>query len=206
MKPFVESGLIELIPFYFKTRSYIDGVQIPAYHDCIYKHKQEVEWLGILDTDEFFMLAPTSPHFLLTDFLKTVENYTDVCFPTAFFAYQGGNVSIYMENCKNPSFINDWLLMADENKKREPKSIYRADSIEYINVHVALGFYGEMLRVEMKDAFLGHFRYPYKNYTIEGLNTGIYQRKEYYRIIYGTNILENLHQLGFTDYKVNCIS
>ena len=205
LKPFVDSGLIELIPFYFKTRSYIDGIQVVAYNDCLYKHKDYVKWLGILDTDEFFMLAPTSPFKLLTDYLKSLENYSQIAFPTAFFVYQNGNVSFYMEKCKFPSFINDWLLMADERENRPPKSIYRAGNITYADVHGARGFDGSIRWLPMEDALLGHYRYPYLPFTIEGIKNGTYTKNDYYKTVFGAKIIEKLHEIGFDKYKVNCV-
>ena len=120
-KPLVERGIIQLTPFYFKTRSYFDGIQTPAYCDCLYKHKDHVKWLGILDTDEYFMLTPSNHFKKLTDYLESLGIYSRIAFPTSHFVYDGGNVSFYMENCEYPSFINDWVLMADERKNRPPK-------------------------------------------------------------------------------------
>ena len=106
-KTLVEAGIIELVPFYFKTRGYVDGIQTPAYSDCFYKHKDQVKWLGILDTDEFFKLAPSTPFETLPDYLNSLEGYSRIAFHKAHFVYENGNVSNYIEKCPYPSFIND---------------------------------------------------------------------------------------------------
>ena len=204
-KSLVESRKIEFIPWYFKTRSYIDGIQTAAYNDCLYKLKDQVKWLGILDTDEYFMLTPSNPYKLLTDYLNSVETYSVVSFPTNCFAINPINATgHFMEKCIYPSFINQWLWMADENEKRPPKSIYRTDQVTYADIHGPRGFNGSTLLVNSKDAILGHYRYPYMPYTIDGVFDGTYQRNDYYKRVYGNRILKSLYEMGFNENKANC--
>lgn len=47
LRPFVKKGIVEYIFYPGKYR------QIPAYNDCVTKHKYDCEWLAVIDADEF---------------------------------------------------------------------------------------------------------------------------------------------------------
>ena len=106
-KPFAQKGLVDIIPYYFKTKDYKDGIQLGAYNDCLHKAKGRAKWLGILDVDEFFQIQPDSRFHSLVDLINSHEEYTSLSFQTFFYAYKG-DAKNYVENCEYPSFINDW--------------------------------------------------------------------------------------------------
>ena len=47
LAPYVKSGLVELIDFPGEKK------QIPAYNDCVARHKMDTQWLALIDLDEF---------------------------------------------------------------------------------------------------------------------------------------------------------
>ena len=196
-EPLVNSGLVDLVPFYFKTKSLIDGLQRCAYQDCLYKIKGRVKWLGFSDADEFFLLQPNSQFNSLVDFLNSQNNeWTSFAFRT-FMAGYGGEAKEFFARKNSTLFLNEWLLFKDEHKLREPKSIYKTDENEYVGVHWTPAHRDAMLHVPWQEALLGHYRYPYKNFTIKGIQSGSYVKNTNFKELYGQKVLEKLHSLGF---------
>lgn len=69
LAPYIESGLVEY--------TFLPGTkqQLPAYDDCMEKHRFDARWIAIIDLDEFIvpMKDKTIP-----DFLKRFENFAAV--------------------------------------------------------------------------------------------------------------------------------
>lgn len=71
LKPYVKSGLVELVDFPG------DKKQIPAYNDCVARHKMDTKWLAFIDLDEF--IIPDRCGNTIMDFLdKQPESVTQV--------------------------------------------------------------------------------------------------------------------------------
>ncbi len=47
LAPYIKSGIVEYTFFTGAEQ------QLPAYNDCFEKHKDDVEWLAVIDADEF---------------------------------------------------------------------------------------------------------------------------------------------------------
>lgn len=73
LKPYVESGLVELFewPFSYNKESQWTIIQCLSYMDCIYKIKDRDKWCAFLDSDEF--LFSPSNH----DIKTTLKEYED---------------------------------------------------------------------------------------------------------------------------------
>ncbi|MDL2243256.1 glycosyltransferase family 92 protein [Bacteroidales bacterium OttesenSCG-928-J19] len=66
LAPYIESGLVEYT--YFPGQKQ----QLPAYDDCLEKHRRDTRWLAIIDLDEFIVPVKDKS---IPDFLKRFENY-----------------------------------------------------------------------------------------------------------------------------------
>ena len=200
-EPFVKSGLVVLVPFDLNTKKYIDGIQLLAYQDCLYKAKGIVKWLAFSDADEFFLLKPSFRYHSLVDFLKSHQHYTSCTFRT-FMVGNEGNVSDFFsnKNIKNDTlFLNEWLLFKDEHKLRPPKTIYKTDENDYVGVHMSPIHKKSIFYVSWHNALLGHYRYPYKEFTIKGIQNGTYKQNNSFKSLYGKKILEKLRSFGFSN-------
>ena len=198
-QPFVEKNLIEIIPYFFKTKQFKDGIQMGAYNDCLYKAKDRAKWLGILDIDEFFQIQSGSHFHSLLELIKKYSNFTTLLFQTFFYAYQG-DAGKYVENCEYPSFINDWTLRKDESGNRPPKAIHLTRANEYVQVHGHVGN-KKVVNVSTFDAVLAHYRYPYKCHTLSGLHDGSYVEFLDFKNSFAAQVIENLGTFGF---DMNC--
>ncbi|MDR0330936.1 MAG: glycosyltransferase family 92 protein [Chitinispirillales bacterium] len=69
LAPYVESGLVEYV--------FWPGVkrQLPAYDDCMEKHRLDARWLAVIDIDEF--IVPIKDN-TIPAFLKRFENFSAV--------------------------------------------------------------------------------------------------------------------------------
>jgi len=69
LRPYVESGLVEYNFFPGKK------MQIPAYKDCVRRHRHDTEWLAIIDMDEF--IVPIK-HNSIPEYLKSMGKFDAV--------------------------------------------------------------------------------------------------------------------------------
>ena len=67
LSPYVKSGLVELIDFPGEKK------QIPAYNDCVARHKMDTQWLALIDLDEF--IVPDSGWDKVTDILDKLSKH-----------------------------------------------------------------------------------------------------------------------------------
>ena len=201
-QPFVESGIAEVIPYQFKTIGY-PAIQLAAYHECLFKAKGKVKWLGFLDADEFFQLQPTSQFSSIVDLCNSFDGSNTLRFSTVFYAYEG-NASKYIEQCSYPSFISDWLLNKLERQKRLPKSIHLTDETEHLTAHLSTTLSRKSMGVPVTDAVLAHYRYPYKQYTDEGLQDGSYKKNETFKVSFSKKIFQKLLDFSFPNLTGHC--
>ena len=81
LKPYIKSGLVDWTFFPGEK------MQLPAYNDCIARHKNETKWLAVIDLDEF--LVPVK-YDNTTDFLATIpENVAQIIIPWVIFGSNG---------------------------------------------------------------------------------------------------------------------
>lgn len=64
LQPYIKSGLVEYNWFPGQK------MQLPAYYDCVSRHKLDTKWLAIFDLDEY--IVPVK-HKTVKDFLETVK-------------------------------------------------------------------------------------------------------------------------------------
>lgn len=64
LKPYIKSGLVEYIWFPGEK------MQLPAYNDCLLKHKLDTRWLAVFDLDEYIV---PKKYKSIKDYLKTVS-------------------------------------------------------------------------------------------------------------------------------------
>ncbi len=66
---YIEQGLVEY--------TFFPGIkqQMPAYNDCVNKHREDVKWLAIIDADEFIVPVKTKT---ILETLKDFEQYPGV--------------------------------------------------------------------------------------------------------------------------------
>lgn len=69
LEPYIESGLVEYIPFPGYRR------QLAAYDDCLARHRYDCRWIAIIDIDEFIVPLKDKN---IPDFLKRFENFPAV--------------------------------------------------------------------------------------------------------------------------------
>ncbi|MCL2416820.1 MAG: glycosyltransferase family 92 protein [Bacteroidales bacterium] len=69
LEPYIKSGLVEYIFFPGKRR------QIPAYDDCLEKHRFDAHWIAVIDLDEFIVPIKDKT---IPDFLKRFESFSAV--------------------------------------------------------------------------------------------------------------------------------
>lgn len=69
LEPYIESGIVELIPFPGRKR------QLAAYDDCLARHRYEMRWLAFIDIDEF--IVPLKDRSI-PEFLNRFEEYPAV--------------------------------------------------------------------------------------------------------------------------------
>ena len=196
-KPFVENGILEVVPYFFTTKDFQDGIQLGAYNDCLHKSKDKAKWLGILDVDEFFQIQTTSRFESLVDLMNFHEEYSSIAFIPYFYALKNeDDAGKYVENCEYPSFINDWTLCRDEHLIRPSKMIHSTMANDYIGVHRHVGK-RHAINVSTSEAVLAHYRYPYKSYTISGIADGSYTECTSFKTRYGQQVIENLQSYGY---------
>lgn len=66
LQPYIKSGLVDLIDFPGDAR------QVPAYDDCLARHKMDCRWLSVIDLDEF--IVPDKGGQTLHDVLNTISS------------------------------------------------------------------------------------------------------------------------------------
>ena len=81
LKPYIKSGLVDYTFFPGEK------MQLPAYNDCIARHKNETKWLAVIDLDEFLVPVKNDN---MTDFLATIpENVAQIIIPWVIFGSNG---------------------------------------------------------------------------------------------------------------------
>ena len=69
LTPYIESGLVDYV--FLQGRKQ----QLPAYDDCIEKHRLDARWIAVIDLDEFIVPIKDKT---IPDFLKRLEDFSAV--------------------------------------------------------------------------------------------------------------------------------
>ena len=80
LNPYIKKGIVTLIEFPYEY------AQAKAYQDCYEKAKDESEWLGYIDTDEYINLQK---HDNISDFLKQYHLYPSLYLNWLIFGTSG---------------------------------------------------------------------------------------------------------------------
>lgn len=80
LKPYIEQGIVTLIDFPYQY------AQIKAYNDCYNLTKNETEWIGFIDADEYINLIK---HDNIKDFLNEYRNYPSLYLNWLMFGTSG---------------------------------------------------------------------------------------------------------------------
>lgn len=81
LAPYIKSGLVEYVYFPGQKR------QLPAYEDCIKKHKNDAKWLAVIDLDEY--IVPVK-YDSVVDFLNGQKsNVAQIIIPWVIFGSNG---------------------------------------------------------------------------------------------------------------------
>lgn len=72
LEPYIKKGIVDLTewPSLNKDDNFMPHLLV-AYNDCITKHREETQWLALIDIDEF--IVPVETYFL-TDFLSDFDD------------------------------------------------------------------------------------------------------------------------------------
>ena len=111
LKPYIRSGLVEYTFFPGQKK------QLPAYEDCIRKHKNDTKWLAVIDLDEY--IVPVK-HNNIIEFLNTQKsNVAQIIIPWVIFGScghdkkpSGGVLENYTKRAKR-----SWLYKAIINPR-----------------------------------------------------------------------------------------
>ena len=66
LQPYIDKGVVEYTFFPGKVQ------QLPAYNDCLQKHRDDVEWLAVIDADEFIVPVKTK---MIQEVLQDYKEY-----------------------------------------------------------------------------------------------------------------------------------
>ena len=107
LKPFIEDGIVTLIDWP------VHQGQCSAYIDCIAKHKNESEWIGFIDLDEFIVL--NSYEDIYSFLLQFQEKYPTVVIYWKIFG-SSGFVDRDRKQLVTESFYLAWRKHSDIGK------------------------------------------------------------------------------------------
>ncbi len=131
LQPYINEGIVELIDVLEKVNNWGEwnNVQCKTYSDLCKQTKDDVEWLILIDTDEF--LFPTKENNL-NDFLK---NYADVVALSVNWKIYG---SSQLEDIGPSDLLTELLIKSSDKAEADlhVKTIVRPRTVShYINPH-----------------------------------------------------------------------
>ena len=103
LAPYIESGLVEYVFFPGKKQ------QLPAYDNCLDKHRLDARWIAVIDLDEFIVPVKDKT---IPDFLKRFENFSAVEINWLIYGSSGAKkkeAGGVMERFKRHSVLNHKL-------------------------------------------------------------------------------------------------
>ena len=121
LRPYIDSGIVEY--------TYWPGtaMQMPAYHDCVEKHKNDTFWLAVIDIDEFIVADSGN----IAKSLSTFEKYAAVVLQ--WLVYGDNNIIK-----KEPGLVMERFTAHNlfDTKTEMCKSIVNPRKIEVKTLHL----------------------------------------------------------------------
>ncbi len=81
LEPYIKEGLVDYT--FFPGQK----MQLPAYNDCIKKHKNETKWLAVIDLDEY--IVPVKDDSILPLLNEQKDNVAQIIIPWVIFGSNG---------------------------------------------------------------------------------------------------------------------
>lgn len=81
LEPYIKSGVVDYT--FFPGQK----MQLPAYKDCIARHKNETKWLAVIDLDEY--IVPTHMNSILPILAEQKPNVAQLIIPWVIFGSNG---------------------------------------------------------------------------------------------------------------------
>lgn len=155
LKPYIQSGEVELIQWNYKTKS--DGsnwssIQNKAYKHAIKSSKDVVKWLAIIDTDEFIFPVEMDS---LSEFLLDYDDEVALCVNWQMYGTSG-----VKEILEGHLMIEDLVYKAPEEhvENKHIKSIVRPEYVTAVNNPHFCEFLPGFYQVNAdKEPFVGPF-------------------------------------------------
>lgn len=126
LEPYVANNIVTLvdIPQQF--------AQLAAYNDCYRKAKDESEWIGFIDTDEYINLIDCNS---IKDFLRTYSSYPAVYFNWRMFGTSGHQEENYSE-LTIERYTQAWKELSPQGKTfiNNRFNDFQIESPHYMNV------------------------------------------------------------------------
>lgn len=138
LKPYVDKGIVKYHRFPGEK------IQLSAYNHFLENHKQETNWVAVIDLDEFIVSKKTN----LPEFLKRNKNVTQILVPWVFFGSNG--------HIKKPNGLTIENYTKRAKKPRLYKGIINPQLALNIQVHkhdVA----GKTIFPKMTDIMINHY-------------------------------------------------
>ncbi len=182
IQPYIESGFVTLTEW-----PYAQG-QLSAYKDCIDRNRDEVNWIGFIDLDEF--VTPLL-YDSINEFLSEFEGYGSILIPQIVYGSAGIESRDIRESVLK-TFKYSWQKHSDVGKcffnteyeideKRSPIFHHyiwcKQGKIKYPTVNVF-----------KQVCFFDYARYKKKAFPIELRHYAIKSREEYRRKIRKTDV------------------
>lgn len=151
LQPYIDKGIVDLYTLTetAKNLKHWNEIQVNAYMMLIQKVRYDVEWLAIVDTDEFmFPIKETS----LSKILKNYDNYATLSVNWRIF----GSGDVY--KIPKGDLLTESLVMASTHSDLHVKSIVKPRYVKSIrNPHFAILENGYAQVNENREYFKGPF-------------------------------------------------
>jgi len=121
LTPYIESGIV--VYKYFPGQA----MQLPAYNECLKDYRDKMQWLAVIDADEF--IVPKKYNTII-DFLKEYEDY-----PAIGIAWQMFDSNGHKERPKGGVLENFTRVHFSDSKVTMLKSIVQPQYVREMSVH-----------------------------------------------------------------------
>lgn len=126
LEPYIANNIVTLVDF---PQQY---AQLAAYNDCYRKAKNESEWIGFIDTDEYINLIDSNS---IKDFLHKYSSYPAVYFNWRMFGTSGHLEENHSE-LTIERYTQAWKELSPQGKTfiNNRFNDFKIESVHYMNV------------------------------------------------------------------------
>ena len=126
LEPYIANNIVTLVDF---PQQY---AQLAAYNDCYRKAKNESEWIGCIDTDEYINLIDSNS---IKDFLHKYSSYPAVYFNWRMFGTSGHLEENHSE-LTIERYTQAWKELSPQGKTfiNNRFNDFKIESVHYMNV------------------------------------------------------------------------